>query len=296
MLRKLYPVEQFPDGHTDLATSLNNMGSVLEPLGRLEDALEHYLQALAMYRKLYPVDKFPDSHADLATSLSNMGGMLLELGRYEQSVDYLERALALKCRLTDTLVLAASEGEAHALARAAGSSLSLYLSATQQRKDSAPATYAHVWNERSALTATLTQRLQATRLAAARNPEVRQCFQELQDKRLALAHLLQQPLPQNGDTLRARDRQVNELTQAKDALDRQLLRLLPDLAKQHPLHKLSPDALRQDLPENTAFVDVLRDYRWEFDPKKPGRAGTRMTPPCGVRGLPGSGCGTDRGG
>ena len=54
--------DKFPDGHADLAASLNNLGGVLQSLGRLEAALEHYQQALAMYRKLYPPDKFPDGH------------------------------------------------------------------------------------------------------------------------------------------------------------------------------------------------------------------------------------------
>jgi CHAT domain-containing protein len=224
------------------------------------------------------VDKFPAGHSDLATSLNNMGFMLQALGRYEQSVDCLERALAMKRRLTDTLVLVASEGEAHALARVALSSLSLYLSGTQHLAGSASSAYAHVWSERSALTTTLTQRLQAARLAAAGNPRTRQCFQELQDKRRALAHLLQQPLPQNGDALRERDRLVNELTQAKDALERQLLRLLPDLAKQHQSNKLSPDELRKDLPDHAFFIDLLRYDRLEFDPRKPGREGTRWVP------------------
>ena len=42
--------------------------------------------------------------------------------------------------------------------------------------------------------------------------------------------------------------------------------------------KLSPDVFRQGLPETSAFVDVLDYDRWEFDPSKPGRDGTRITP------------------
>ena len=59
MKRKLYPADKFPDGHTDLAESLNNLGVVLRSLGRREGALEHYQQALAMRRKLYPPTSFP---------------------------------------------------------------------------------------------------------------------------------------------------------------------------------------------------------------------------------------------
>ena len=52
MIQKLYPKERFPDGHPDLASSLNNMGIVLQSLGESGKALPYYEQALAMYQKL----------------------------------------------------------------------------------------------------------------------------------------------------------------------------------------------------------------------------------------------------
>ena len=181
-----------------------------------------------MYRKLYPPDKYPAGHADLAPQrLSNMGAVLQSLGRYDRSVaegtcpghgTAADRRAGPGCLRRGS----PCPGSARTV-----SSLSLYLSGTQHLAGSAPSAYAQVWSERSALTTTLTQRLQAARLAAAGNPRARQCFQELQDKRRALAQLLLQPLPQNNDALRERDRQVNELTQAKDALERQLLPCFP---------------------------------------------------------------------
>ena len=99
MYRKLYPAAKFPDGHTDLAVSLNNVGIVLESLGRLESALEHYQQALAMRRKLYPAAKFPDGHADLAGSLNNMGVVLESLGRLEAALEHHQQALAMNRKL-----------------------------------------------------------------------------------------------------------------------------------------------------------------------------------------------------
>ena len=99
MYRKLYPADKFPDGHPELATSLNNMGTVLQFLGRLEGALEHFQQGLVMYRKLYPADKFPDGHTDLARSLNNIGGVLQPLDRLEGGAEHGQQALAMYRKL-----------------------------------------------------------------------------------------------------------------------------------------------------------------------------------------------------
>ena len=87
MNQKLYPKERFPDGHPELADSLNNMGGVLQSLGESGKALPYYEQALAMNQKLYPKERFPDGHPDLAGSLNNMGSVLAVVGRDGQGAD-----------------------------------------------------------------------------------------------------------------------------------------------------------------------------------------------------------------
>lgn len=149
--------------------------------------------------------------------------------------------------------------------------------ATRDLKGAAPSSYEFVWSERSALTRILARRHQAVRAAAAGSAEVQECLRALQSQRGELARLLHQPLPQAGDALRERDRRVHELTQEKQRLERQLLRLVPDRDKQRPLSQLGPDDLRKGLPEQTAFVDLLHYDHWEVDPKKPGRDGGRWT-------------------
>jgi hypothetical protein len=39
MRRKLYAAAKHPNGHPDLATSLNNLGAVLQAMGQAEQAL-----------------------------------------------------------------------------------------------------------------------------------------------------------------------------------------------------------------------------------------------------------------
>src|SRR5262245_31347974 len=60
--QQLYPAAKFPDGHPDLAVSLNNLGAFLQTAGNDARAQTYQEQALAMQLRLYPADKFPDGH------------------------------------------------------------------------------------------------------------------------------------------------------------------------------------------------------------------------------------------
>jgi hypothetical protein len=62
---QLYPPGRFPDGHIDLATSLNNLAFVLTTLGRPSEALVYDERALAMREKLYPPRSFPTATPSL---------------------------------------------------------------------------------------------------------------------------------------------------------------------------------------------------------------------------------------
>jgi CHAT domain-containing protein len=83
-------------------------------------------------------------------------------------------------------------------------------------------------------------------------------------------------LPTDPKAVQARDFRVNELTQDKQRLERELARLLPEFDQQQ-LDRLGPADLQQALPSHSAFVDLVRYFRYEFDPNRPGRAGARCT-------------------
>src|SRR5262245_20335123 len=99
LARQLYPREQFPDGHRNLASSLNNVGITLRALGRPEEALTHLQQAQATYRRLYPPQRFPDGHPDLAGSFNGVGNVLQDLGRPEAAREQLQQAVAMNRKL-----------------------------------------------------------------------------------------------------------------------------------------------------------------------------------------------------
>src|SRR5262249_1372744 len=54
LCRRLFTKEHYPDGHPDLATSLNNLGAVLRSRGDYARAEPLHRDALAMHRQLYP--------------------------------------------------------------------------------------------------------------------------------------------------------------------------------------------------------------------------------------------------
>ena len=60
MRQRLYPKDKYPQGHPDLAASLNNLGFLLRAQGEYSQALGYHKQALEMAQRLYPKDKYPD--------------------------------------------------------------------------------------------------------------------------------------------------------------------------------------------------------------------------------------------
>jgi tetratricopeptide (TPR) repeat protein len=84
----LYSADKYPSGHPDLATSLNNLGQLLQCQGDYAGALAFSRRALAMYERLYPKAKYSDGHPDLASSLSNVGLGLEHRGDYAGALGY----------------------------------------------------------------------------------------------------------------------------------------------------------------------------------------------------------------
>jgi tetratricopeptide (TPR) repeat protein len=80
LCRRLYPRDQYPSGHADLANLLHNLGSLYQEVGLLERAESPLREALAMRRNLYPRARFPGGNVDLAASLNNLGSLYQRQG------------------------------------------------------------------------------------------------------------------------------------------------------------------------------------------------------------------------
>jgi tetratricopeptide (TPR) repeat protein len=94
MDRRLYPKARFPDGHINLADSLNNMANVLLYRGEYARAEAFNREALAMLRRLYAKEKSPEMTGALAVSLGDLGLTLRLQGRYAEAVTLSRECLA----------------------------------------------------------------------------------------------------------------------------------------------------------------------------------------------------------
>jgi CHAT domain-containing protein/Tfp pilus assembly protein PilF len=92
--RKLYPPDRFPRGHSELANSLNNLGTMRRDRGELARAEPLLREAVAMRRKLHP-----EGHASVANSLNNLAGVLRDQGELAAAEPLLRESLAIRRKL-----------------------------------------------------------------------------------------------------------------------------------------------------------------------------------------------------
>jgi CHAT domain-containing protein/Tfp pilus assembly protein PilF len=94
--RKLYSNDRYPDGHVDLAQSLNDLGTLLQEQGDNVNAERYWRDALDMRRALYPKNRCPKGHEDLAYSLHNLGFLFVAQGLYVKAEPFYRDALAMR--------------------------------------------------------------------------------------------------------------------------------------------------------------------------------------------------------
>jgi CHAT domain-containing protein len=93
--QRVFIRDKYPDGHPDLAGSLNNLASSLEAQGEYGEAEFFIRQTLQMARALYPKARYPNGHPHLATSLNNLGFVLQAQGEYGKAQTFVRQALAM---------------------------------------------------------------------------------------------------------------------------------------------------------------------------------------------------------
>jgi tetratricopeptide (TPR) repeat protein len=98
-------VYSIPDGQGGRmgAALVNLRGSVLQDLGRLDEAEQHYRRALRMLEAEFGLDD-----VDLVSPLNDLGGLMLARGRLREAAQLRERSLELRQRhypSTDPAVL-----------------------------------------------------------------------------------------------------------------------------------------------------------------------------------------------
>ncbi|HKB37004.1 MAG TPA: CHAT domain-containing tetratricopeptide repeat protein [Gemmataceae bacterium] len=268
MRRRLYPKQD----HPHLATSLNNLAAVLKDRGKYADAEPLYRDALEMYRRLYP----KQDHPHLATSLSNLAGLLKAREKYADAEPLFRDALRMFRSLAGAYAAVRSEGEALTLAASYPLTRDGFLSNARALQADPAAVYAEVWASKAALSRVYERRALAAR-AAASNPRAATLLSQLTERRRRRADLLLAPVPNDPETRKQRDADLDRYAKEIEKLDRDFRPLLPAVERAEKLAKAAPTDLQKVLPPDAAVVDFLRYTLFEQDPKKPGKGGEKRT-------------------
>jgi CHAT domain-containing protein/Tfp pilus assembly protein PilF len=272
MVRALYSKEQYPRGAPPLATSLNNMGLLLVKQGDYAGARNFHAQALAMWQALYPEDRYPHGYSQVANCMTNLAVPLQFQGDYSGALGYLQQALDMYEGLAEILMPAVSEAEALNHLASLPLTRDLFLSVSRHLPDSDAACYAQVWRGKGAIFRILRSRQQALRQLT--DSEGRDLWDKLVQTRRELARLILSP-PRD---LAFHRQRLQELTELKEELERQLAGRSAPFRRQQEQERLTPTDLARKLPPRSVFIDLLRYVRFEHDPKVPGIKGETWIP------------------
>jgi CHAT domain-containing protein/Tfp pilus assembly protein PilF len=271
MYQKLYPKARYPDGHPDLALSLNNLGFSLQDQGEYARAETFYRDALAMRQKFYPKARFPDGHPDLAESLNNLGSLLEGQGEYTRAERFYRDALAMYEAQLRTF--AGLKAEAEALNRLAQLPRTRdgFLTVSRHLPPQAEH-YQPVWQQKAFL-ARIFERRHLDALTS-EDDDTRGLSRDLRSAREQLTRLMVVPLP---DPMAHAER-LQKLTEEKEEAEQKLARRLKVSAPTKKQDAVTPDDLLHALPQDAAFVDLLRYVSLDQDPRVRGKRGETWTP------------------
>jgi len=235
-----------------LAMALNNLTARLDAVGRHAEATAAADRAAAMAARVYG----KRDHPRRVTYLSNQGALRAREGRERESLPFYEDALEMSLRLCDALADNASE-LAVVESLTSNHTRDDYLSVTRRLPGSDSPTYKQIWRIRAALTRILQRRAAAARGAMHNSPRVRELWNSLQSTRRQLSRLLLR----TADDIQTRDERLQELTDRKEALQRDLASLLPVRNQHWDSNDAGPEQLATHLPGHCVFIDLIR-YRY----------------------------------
>jgi CHAT domain-containing protein len=97
--RKAYPRDKYPNGHTRLANTINNIAFMHFSAGDYGKAELHLREALVMCRHLFPKEKYPKGDRVLARIINSVGFLYQTVGDYNRAEPLLREALRMRRQL-----------------------------------------------------------------------------------------------------------------------------------------------------------------------------------------------------
>lgn len=244
--RKFYPTAKYPDGHAALMRSVSALGRVRHASRDVAAATSLYEESLAMARRLYPATRFPDGHPGLATCHLQLGRARFDAGAVADAVTHFAEALDLLARHSARELIGASEADALTLAETLAEARDAYIAAAAEVAGSDAAAYARVWQTKAVVTRVLERRRLAARAASGTSLA----------KWLQLQAIGRRINDVMADTAK-REATLRQLTERREALERELAATLPELTRSREQAAATPRDLARQLPAEAVFIDFL---------------------------------------
>jgi CHAT domain-containing protein len=255
LLEELNELETFQG-----ATTTQYLGRHALRLGRLDSAIQHFREAVRIFEVIFPEEYYPHGHDHLAHGLLELATALRLAGHNEQAAEHAEKAEAMKLWRAAAHVAHVSQAEALNYTSFQLASPDLLLSLWPETKRTTASLYEYVWQRKG-----LIQRAQSNRLRKAMQsatPEMRRKYDEYREVLKELAEAAYLPGNDRGEARQQRYDRLQDLTQQKESLERQLARELPKfqyhLSDSIGVHHTE---LTQRLPSGVAVLDFVR-YRY----------------------------------
>jgi CHAT domain-containing protein len=234
--------------HPDYATSLTNLAWLQRSMGEYARAEPLYRQALEIRKKA-----LGEEHPDYAMSLYSLAGLYASMGEYAQAEALVRKALGIVRMVLDATFAIQSERQQLQMTRLFRGALDVYLYVSALAEASATETYALVVAWKGAVFAR-----QAQARLMTRDREVASLFVEFEETSRLLATLcLSTPKPAQQESRR---RQINELTEKREALERELSLRSDAYRAVRAAKRLAPTELQRTLPAGVALVDFLECF------------------------------------
>jgi CHAT domain-containing protein len=232
-------------------------------------AIDHYLQSLAIRRDLFPISHFPNGHPSVANALRDLGIVFLESGDPDQAFPLLKESVAIEHALGETFAGGTSEAQLLNLAAKKFQSLGPLLESWAQVDQPAENVYVHVWLRHGFVARVTTDRQRELR------DMVRNSTSELYEQYLAarqdLARALLVSLTDDSELNQDRRELLQQLNTTKENLEQRLTREFESVQDENTA-LVDIQKLQQVLPRGSVFVDFVACRLRPYDATVPERA------------------------
>ena len=281
--------------HPEIASTLSNLASVHELMGNSDKALKYYLESISMMKQVYPGEinfrvainynnlgflylkleqyqlardsllkslsiikqLYPGGHPGMATTLENIGSLSIRLDHPDTALENYLAALSVRKDFFRRELLQASLSESVEMINSTSDTRSLILAANRLTQQSSNDVYPSTWAMKSSILRALQARHRLIHLESNDSKEIKQLLIEIRVSRRQMTSLFQSPPSKQRDT------KLTKLTKQSEQFERDLVKLIPEVAPSEP----KVGELANTLPDQHLFVDFYRYYDFAADAK-----------------------------